>query len=212
MTSSPTYDASYPSICIPRTFSTIGWQQVKTVFEVLFGIGSIERVDVVRKTAKDGCKFNCMFVHFVEWAADEVSQDVRQKLIDGKTIKIVYDEPWYWKCSMSRIRRPEKRYIDNKPYIASAGGTARARASASASGAATSPATARASASGAAAATASGAATAPASGAATAPASAAARPATASATNADIPPTLHLPHAVLRHNATAYDFKSSFME
>ena len=172
-----------------------------------------------------------MFVHFVEWAADEVSQDVRQKLIDGKTIKIVYDEPWYWKCSMSRIRRPEKRYIDNKPYIASAGGTARASASGAAtatasasgpaSGAATAPAsgtatapasgTATAPASGTATAPASGTATASASGAATAPASGAAT-APASATNADIPPTLQLPRAVLRHNASAYDFKSSFME
>jgi len=110
-------DATYPSICIPRTFANIRWQQVKTVFEVLFGKGTIERVDVARKTAKDGTKFNCMFVHFVEWPTDDSSQDVRQKLIDGKNIKIVYDEPWYWKCSMSRIPRPEKRYIANRPYI-----------------------------------------------------------------------------------------------
>tara|TARA_B110000858_G_scaffold154079_1_gene175723 strand:- start:2300 stop:2851 length:552 start_codon:yes stop_codon:yes gene_type:complete len=181
MSSTSTYDASYPSICIPRTFPTISWQQVKTVFEVLFGVGSIERVDVVRKTAKDGSKFNCMFVHFVEWSSDEVSQDVRQKLLDGKTIKIVYDEPWYWKCSMSRIRRPEKRYIDNKPYIAWDAG-------ASNTGAASNTGTASN----------------------TGAAAWHATDTSACATNADIPPTLQLPHAVLRHNASAYEFKSVF--
>ena len=187
MSFSTTHDASYPSICIPRTFPTISWQQVKTVFEVLFGVGSIERVDVVRKTAKDGSKFNCMFVHFVEWSSDEVSQDVRQKLLDGKTIKIVYDEPWYWKCSMSRIRRPEKRYIDNKPYIAWDAGASNT-GTASNTGAASNTGTASN----------------------TGAAAWHATDTSACATNADIPPTLQLPHAVLRHNASAYEFKSVF--
>jgi len=110
-------DASHPSICIPRTFSNINWHQVKTVFEQLFGKGAIERVDVARKTTNDGKRFNCMFVHFNAWPDDERSQEVRQNLLEGKTIKIVYDTPWYWKCSMSRIDRPEKRYLAKRPYI-----------------------------------------------------------------------------------------------
>jgi hypothetical protein len=132
-----TMDASHPSICIPRTFANIRWMQVKAVFEQLFGDGAIERVDVVRKTAKDGTSFNCMFVHFNAWPTDEHSQNVRQNIIDGKSIKIVYDDPWYWKCTKSRLSRPEKRYSTTRPYIvdeaavtilSDAGGTADASA------------------------------------------------------------------------------------
>jgi len=114
-------DASHPSICIPRTFANIRWMQVKAVFEQLFGDGAIERVDVVRKTARDGTSFNCMFVHFNAWPTDAHSQNVRQNIIDGKSIKIVYDDPWYWKCTKSRLDRPEKRYSTTRPYIVDEG-------------------------------------------------------------------------------------------
>lgn len=120
MTSSnTTMDDSNPSICIPRTFSNIGWLQVKTVFEQLFGENTIERVDVARKTTFDGKKFNCVFVHFKAWPNDAYSQEIRQTILDGKTIKIVYDSPWYWKCSLSRLPRPEKRYLSKRPFIIS---------------------------------------------------------------------------------------------
>ena len=115
--SQPSMDASYPSICIPRTFSNIRWQHVKAVFEQLFGDGAIERVDVASKTTKDGTKFNCMFVHFNAWPETEYCQEVRRNILAGKTIKIVYDDPWYWKCSMSRLPRPENRYLEKRPYI-----------------------------------------------------------------------------------------------
>ena len=81
-----TLDASHPSLCIPRTFANIKWMQVKAVFEQLFGEGSIARVDVVRKTAGDGTKFNCMFIHFNEWPTDDYSQGIRQDILEGKTI------------------------------------------------------------------------------------------------------------------------------
>ena len=110
-------DMSNPSICIPRTFPNIGWQQVKAVFEELFGKGNIERVDVVKKTTNSGLPYNCMFVHFNQWSDDEHIQTIRQTILAGKTIKIVYDDPWYWKCSMSRVPRPEKRFTTKKPYI-----------------------------------------------------------------------------------------------
>lgn len=111
------HDMSYPSICIPRTFSNITWLQVKTVFEKLFGAGTIDRVDVARKTTHDGNTFNCMFIHFTAWPESAEIQEVRQKLLAGKTIKIVYDDPWYWKCSMSRLPRPEKRYLSKRAFI-----------------------------------------------------------------------------------------------
>jgi len=107
-----------PSLCIPRTFSNITWQKVKEVFEQLFGKGSIERVDVVKKTNENGDSFNRVFVHFKKWPSDQANQEIRQRILDGEEIKIVYDEPWFWKCSKSRVAKPTgERGARRAPYI-----------------------------------------------------------------------------------------------
>ena len=100
---------SEPSICIPRTFPNITWQMVKSTFEQLFGEGCIQRVDMVHKTTPSGEKFQRVFVHFKEWNDDTQTQSIRQKLLDGEEIKLVYDDPWFWKCTASRVAKPETR-------------------------------------------------------------------------------------------------------
>jgi len=124
---SPMIPMNEPSLCIPRTFSNITWQKVKEVFEELFGKGTIERVDVVKKTHDNGESFNRVFVHFRKWPSDQANQAIRQRLLDGEEIKIVYDEPWFWKCSKSRVPKPtgERGGARRAPYIdtgASGGG------------------------------------------------------------------------------------------
>jgi hypothetical protein len=97
---------SAPSICIPRVFPNITWQRVKGIFEEL-GLGTVDRVDMVNKTNDKGQKFKRVFVHFKHWNSDETAQQVREKLLGGDQVKIVYDEPWYWKIAMSTAPRPE---------------------------------------------------------------------------------------------------------
>ena len=89
-----------PSICIPRVYSNICEYRIKEIFQKIFGIDSIERVDIVGK--KDGA-YNKVFVHFWDWPIEHA--EIRKKLMDGKEIKIVYEEPWFWKCSASRSKK-----------------------------------------------------------------------------------------------------------
>ena len=42
---------------------------------------------------------------------------LRERLIAGETIKIVYDNPWFWKCAASRIPKPERSTPRTAPYI-----------------------------------------------------------------------------------------------
>jgi hypothetical protein len=102
---------SEPSICIPRVFSNIDKTFVKNVFEELFGEGCIERIDMIQKTSGNSEKFQRVFVHFKYWPATQRNQQVRKRLIDGHQIKIVYSEPWFWKCSASRIPKPKDKAI-----------------------------------------------------------------------------------------------------
>ena len=100
---------SEPSVCIPRVFANIKKTFVKDVFEELFGNGCIERIDMVQKISGNSVKFQRIFVHFKYWSAEPRNQQVRQRLIEGHQIKIVYDGPWFWKCSASRIPKPKDK-------------------------------------------------------------------------------------------------------
>ena len=96
------------SICIPRVFANIRWKRVKAVFDQL-GLGEIDRIDMVQRTADDGSNFQRCFIHFKTWADTENARAVREQLdAEGGEIKIVYDDPWFWKCFKSRVARPDQ--------------------------------------------------------------------------------------------------------
>jgi hypothetical protein len=69
-------------------------------------MGEIQRIDVVSKTTEKGEKFNRVFVHFKRWFSNENADMTRERVLNGKEIKIVYDDPWFWK--VSAYREPKK--------------------------------------------------------------------------------------------------------
>lgn len=89
-----------PSIYIPRILPNINKQTIKRYFEKL--IGPVKRVDMVPKTTTDGQSFQIVFVHFAKWRDSERVQNIKTKLLQGGSIKIVYNEPNIWKCQASR--------------------------------------------------------------------------------------------------------------
>jgi len=101
-----------PSLCIPRVFSNIDEKRIRRIFAEL-NIGEIDRIDIVNKTTEKGEKFNRVFVHFKRWLATQEANMVREKLLNGKEIKIIYDEPWFWKVSAYR----EASQPDRKPRL-----------------------------------------------------------------------------------------------
>lgn len=96
-----TMPANVPSMCIPRVFPNIDERRIRRVFDDL-GMGEIERVDIVRKQTEKGENFNRVFLHFKRWATGGNADIARERLLNGKEIKIVYDDPWFWKVSASR--------------------------------------------------------------------------------------------------------------
>ena len=98
-------NTSNPSICIPRVFPNIDWRRVKNVFEEL-GMGEVERVDMINKVNDKGQKFKRVFVHFKKWNDDPTTRQVKSKLLSGDSVKIVYDDPWFWKVFLSHVPKP----------------------------------------------------------------------------------------------------------
>ena len=93
------------SLCIPRVFNNIGWRRIKQHM-IEANLGFIERVDVIPVA---GGAYKRAFVHFAagKWnMRDETARKTLEALQDGKRIKLVYDEPWYWLCGISGAERP----------------------------------------------------------------------------------------------------------
>ena len=105
-----------PSICIPRTLSNVTWRDVKKTFEVIMGEECIDRVDVIKdRNNEQFCK---IFIHMTYWPKKGEAINMRERLLSGETVKIVYEAPWFWKCSASRLPRPNLSNNTKKmPYI-----------------------------------------------------------------------------------------------
>lgn len=111
---SQSVNRSNPSICVPRVFPNITWKRVKAVFEEL-GLGEVERVDMVNKTNDKGEKFKRVFVHFKRWHKNDTANAVKAKLLSGDSVKVVYDDPWFWKVFMSNAPKPQWEKRERKP-------------------------------------------------------------------------------------------------
>jgi hypothetical protein len=77
-------------------------------------MGEIQRIDVVSKTTEKGEKFNRVFVHFKRWFANKNADMARERLLNGKEIKIVYDDPWFWKVSAYREVKKDNHHSDRE--------------------------------------------------------------------------------------------------
>ena len=88
------------SLCIPRVFNNITEAKVYNVFNKL-NIGQIHSINMIERTNKKGKIVKCVFINFDYWYLNERSQ-MRNQLLSGKEIKIVYDDPWFWNVSIKR--------------------------------------------------------------------------------------------------------------
>jgi len=84
------------TVFIPRVFSNIKVSRISNVFHNL-DIGSVQHVDLVSKTGKNGDTYNMAFVHFA-MVYNTVAGDKFRSDIEGpdKKAHIAYDGQWFW--------------------------------------------------------------------------------------------------------------------
>ena len=103
-----------PSLCIPRVFANINEARIRKIFAELH-MGIIQRVDIISKFSAKGEKLNRVFIHFKAWASNSNANSARERLLNGKEIKIIYDDPWFWKISAYREPTPKAKH--SKPPV-----------------------------------------------------------------------------------------------
>jgi hypothetical protein len=81
-------------------------------------LGHIDRIDVVHKTDNQGQRYCTIYVHLKWNMHNDLARNTRDKLLSGEDVKIVYDEPWFWKCTMSTMEKPaDRERIAPRPRI-----------------------------------------------------------------------------------------------
>jgi hypothetical protein len=91
------------SICIPRIDNRINRNFIAFCFK---NVGMINRIDIV-KSNSGFCK---AFIHFRKCYDNNIGNDFKSLIEQGKTVKFVYsDDGWFWKCSKSRSKKGENR-------------------------------------------------------------------------------------------------------
>ena len=113
---------SEPSICIPRVFKSITRKEIFDVVEKV-DIGAVDRIDMVPKTNERGESYYKVFIHFKQWHKNPMAKATRDKLLAGEEIKIVYNAPWFWKCTASRVEKPTFRDYTAPPPRIDLGGS-----------------------------------------------------------------------------------------
>jgi hypothetical protein len=96
-----TLPANVPVLCIPRVYPNINESRIRKIFDDL-NMGSLDHIDIVSKHSGKGENFNRVYIHFRRWNESENACIAREKLLNGKEIKIIYDDPWFWKISAYR--------------------------------------------------------------------------------------------------------------
>jgi len=93
-----------PDLCIPRVHLSV---TKELVFEIInkYSFGCIEKVDVIKKKVsnKKNDLSNMVFIYFNKWYDNDMAKSVKKRLESGKDIKIIYDDPWYWKISAMKV-------------------------------------------------------------------------------------------------------------
>ena len=99
------------SLHIDRVFLNIKDYRIKRHM-IEAKLGYIERVDISPVYDREGgIKFNEAFVHFRKnsWNnRDPEAREALRRLRNGETIKLVYEDPWWWNVNISTSPKPDE--------------------------------------------------------------------------------------------------------
>jgi hypothetical protein len=82
-------------LCIPRVNIKTTEKEIRNILDEL-ELGEIKNIELkLTKTKKN----KCAFIHFNKWYNEGNAVIARERLINGKDIKVIYDNPWFWKIT-----------------------------------------------------------------------------------------------------------------
>ena len=84
------------TLCLPKIEKSTTKMQLFNVFNK-YKFGNIKKIDLISISQNKRA-----FIHYQTWNNNEKNNIIKGYLDDGLDIKIIYNFPWFWKCSKSR--------------------------------------------------------------------------------------------------------------
>lgn len=83
------------TICIPKVHKKYNYKQI---FQIInkYTMGKIKNINII--PYYNSTHFNKVVIDFHYWYNTKKNVNINQHLDKGGNIKILYDEPWFWKC------------------------------------------------------------------------------------------------------------------
>ena len=86
-----------PILCIPRVSNQITEKKIRDTFECL-DLGQLNRVEIRKGVGKH----NMVLIHYKYWLDHGNALMANTILNENRNIKIIYEDPWFWKVSRFR--------------------------------------------------------------------------------------------------------------
>ena len=111
---------TFITLCIPRVFMNITEKRIRHVFYQL-KLGFISKIDMVQSKTPKGENIYKVFIHFKHFFENNNAQSALKTLKAGKEIKVIYDDPWFWKVfeykKQSKLTNHQKLNKLHKPPV-----------------------------------------------------------------------------------------------
>ena len=111
---------TFITLCIPRVFMNITEKRIRHVFYQL-KLGFISKIDMVQSKTPKGENIYKVFIHFKHFFENNNAQNALKTLKAGKEIKVIYDDPWFWKVfeykKQSKLTNHQKLNKLHKPPV-----------------------------------------------------------------------------------------------
>jgi hypothetical protein len=85
------------TLCIPRVLSNVTKEYVHDIMNKLH-LGTIRNIEIIRSKNQT---YKAL-IHFSNWNNGGNADIVKERLLLGKDIKIVHNDPWFWKIVIFR--------------------------------------------------------------------------------------------------------------
>lgn len=84
------------TLCLPKIDYGVSKKQLYEIFNK-YNFGVINKIDLITISRSKRA-----FIHYVDWNNNEKNNKIKSYLDEGLDIKIIYQFPWFWKCSKSK--------------------------------------------------------------------------------------------------------------
>ena len=85
------------TLCIPRILSSVTKEYIHETIKKLH-LGTIRNIEIIRSKNQS---YKAL-IHFSNWNNGGNADIVKERLLLGKDIKIVHNDPWFWKIVIFR--------------------------------------------------------------------------------------------------------------